>query len=152
MASRATVPRKPSACSGSPASSPSACTTRPWPRDSPWGPDVEPTSYRYCGVCGEPLEPGATVCGNCGAAVDPTDAVEAGIVSDTADQTVAMRPPRRPLVAQPGAQAWGVPVVAAAGAAVRRPTRAGCRAACGGSSAGSSCSPSCSSASSPRSR
>ena len=32
---------------------------------------LEPTSYRYCGVCGQPLEAGATVCGNCGAAVDP---------------------------------------------------------------------------------
>ena len=28
--------------------------------------------FRYCGVCGQPLEPGATVCGNCGAAVEPT--------------------------------------------------------------------------------
>jgi hypothetical protein len=38
-------------------------------RVSPWEPDVETSSYRYCGVCGQPLEPGATVCGNCGAAV-----------------------------------------------------------------------------------
>ena len=31
---------------------------------------METTPYRYCGVCGQPLQPGATVCGNCGAAVE----------------------------------------------------------------------------------
>ncbi|HEX9466809.1 MAG TPA: zinc-ribbon domain-containing protein, partial [Acidimicrobiia bacterium] len=38
---------------------------------------MEPTSYRYCGVCGEPLEPGATVCGNCGAAAEDMGATGA---------------------------------------------------------------------------
>ena len=66
------VPRKPSGCSASRGSSPLACTTRPLRRALRWEPNLEPTSYRYCGVCGQPLEPGATVCGNCGAAVEPT--------------------------------------------------------------------------------
>src|SRR5262249_40845057 len=70
VAWRATVPRKQSACSASRASWPPGCTTRRSRRDSPWEPDVETSSYRYCGVCGQPLEPGATVCGNCGAPVD----------------------------------------------------------------------------------
>ena len=47
---------------------------------------METQSYRYCGVCGQPLEPGATVCGNCGAAVDGTG--ESGPA--TGDQTQAM--------------------------------------------------------------
>ena len=48
---------------------------------------MEPTSYRYCGVCGQPLEAGATVCGNCGAAVEPTadDAMTGAIVGDTGE-------------------------------------------------------------------
>ncbi len=39
---------------------------------------METTSYQYCGVCGQPLEPGATVCGNCGAAVEATGPVATG--------------------------------------------------------------------------
>ena len=53
--------------------------------------NLEPTSYRYCGVCGQPLEAGATVCGNCGAAVEPTadDAMTGAIVGDTGEATPA---------------------------------------------------------------
>jgi predicted amidophosphoribosyltransferase len=47
---------------------------------------VETSSYRYCGVCGQPLEPGATVCGNCGAAVDGADTG----ATPTGEQTMAM--------------------------------------------------------------
>ena len=46
---------------------------------------METSSYRYCGVCGQPLEPGATVCGNCGAAVEGGAATGA-----TGESTVAM--------------------------------------------------------------
>jgi hypothetical protein len=38
---------------------------------------VTAAEYRYCGVCGAPLDAGATVCGNCGAAVETTGATGA---------------------------------------------------------------------------
>ena len=94
--SRVMVRRKPSGCSASRGNSLLACTTRPLRPASRWEPDLEPTSYRYCGVCGQPLEPGATVCGNCGAAVEPTaeDAMTGAIVgSDTGDDTPASGEP-----------------------------------------------------------
>ena len=114
--SRVMVPRKQSGCSVSRGSSLLASTTRPLRPASRWEPDLEPTSYRYCGVCGQPLEPGAVVCGNCGAAVEPTaDDAETGEIvgSDTGDATPASG---EPTIAMTAAGA-GVAGAAGAGAA-----------------------------------
>src|SRR4029077_20019468 len=97
------------------------------PRDSPWEPDVETTPYRYCGVCGQPLEPGATVCANCGASVEgatgagaagavgAAGADDTGVGPATGDSTMAM-----PAAAAAGAAGGGAAGHAAGGG------RAGC--------------------------
>src|SRR6478609_6932612 len=111
------VPRKPSGCSASRGSSPLACTTRPLRPASRWEPELEPSSYRYCGVCGQPLEAGATVCGNCGAAVEPTadDAMTGAIVGDTGEGTPAGADPTLAMTST-GAAAGAGAAGAAAGA------------------------------------
>src|SRR5436190_4916931 len=103
--SRVMVRRRPSACSVSRESLPLACTTRPLRPGSRSEPDLEPISSRYCGVCGQPLEPGATVCSNCGAAVEPT--AETAAMAPTSEPTPAEGEPTVAMTGAAGAAAGG---------------------------------------------
>ncbi len=93
---------------------------------------METSSYRYCGVCGQPLEPGATVCGNCGAAVDSTGEGAPA----TGEQTMAMPAAAAGAGAAGPAARPGVPreraVVATASRPMTTTTTKGCRRGCAG--------------------
>ena len=76
------------------------------------------TPYRYCGVCGDPLAPGVTVCGNCGAPVEATGGLDAGATGEQPmTGQVVPEPAPDSTMAMPAAAAAGAAGAAAAGGA-----------------------------------
>ena len=107
--------------------------------------DVTSTQdFRYCGVCGAPLDAGATACGNCGAAVEATGATGAVAATPVDEPTGAGEPTGEPTIAMPAAAAaaggggrGGAEARARAAPGRRRPvcrrtTTAACRRGCAG--------------------